>query len=89
MIILRPKNVIFEPFWPFSKFHFPACATLMIMVSFLFLNMKSYITSVQCLERGSNHPTVMVTVAEINSKLRDQWILSTLAIVWKGLKDCY
>ena len=33
-MILRPKNVIFEPFWPFSKFHFPACATLFIMQSF-------------------------------------------------------
>ena len=30
MIILRQENVIFEPFWPFSKFHFPACATLLI-----------------------------------------------------------
>ena len=30
MIILRPKNVIFECFWPFSKFHFPACSTLII-----------------------------------------------------------
>ena len=28
IIILRPKNVIFERFWPFSKFHFPACSTL-------------------------------------------------------------
>ena len=31
MIILRPKNVIFERFWPFSKFHFPACSTLHIL----------------------------------------------------------
>ena len=28
MIILRPKNVTFERFWPLSKFHFPACSTL-------------------------------------------------------------
>ena len=28
MIILRPKNVIFERFWQLSKFHFPACSTL-------------------------------------------------------------
>ena len=27
---LRPKNVIFERFWPFSKFHFLACSTLVI-----------------------------------------------------------
>ena len=31
MIILRPKNVIFERFWPFSKFYFPACRTLNII----------------------------------------------------------
>ena len=31
MIILRPKNVIFERFWPFSKFHFPACTILFII----------------------------------------------------------
>ena len=30
MIILRPKYVIFERFWPFTKFHFPACSTLYI-----------------------------------------------------------
>ena len=30
MVILRPKNVIFERFWPVSKFHFPACSTLSI-----------------------------------------------------------
>ena len=30
MIILRLKNVIFERFWPLSKFHFPACSTLPI-----------------------------------------------------------
>ena len=29
MIILRAKNVIFERFWPLSKFHFPACSTLL------------------------------------------------------------
>ena len=34
MIILRPKNVIFERFWPLSKFHFPACSTLVIYLSF-------------------------------------------------------
>ena len=28
MIILRPKNIIFEGFWPLSKFHFTACSTL-------------------------------------------------------------
>ena len=28
MIILRPKNVIFERFWPLSKLHFSACSTL-------------------------------------------------------------
>ena len=28
MIILTPKNAIFERFWPLSKFHFPACSTL-------------------------------------------------------------
>ena len=31
MIILRPKNVIFERFWIFPKFHFPACSTLIIV----------------------------------------------------------
>ena len=31
MIILRPKNVNFERFWPPSKFHFPACSTLLVM----------------------------------------------------------
>ena len=31
MIILRPKKVIFERFWPFSKFHLPACSTLVVM----------------------------------------------------------
>ena len=35
MIILRPKNVIFERFWPLSKFHFPACSTLVINERFL------------------------------------------------------
>ena len=30
MIILRPKNVIFERLWLLSKFHFPACSTLVI-----------------------------------------------------------
>ena len=30
MIILRLKNVIFERFWPFSKFHFSACSTLIM-----------------------------------------------------------
>ena len=30
MIILRPKKVIFERFWLFSKYHFPACSTLVI-----------------------------------------------------------
>ena len=35
MIILKPKNVIFERFWPLSKFYFPACSTLdMSQVSF-------------------------------------------------------
>ena len=28
MIILTPKNVIFDRFWPVSTFHFPACSTL-------------------------------------------------------------
>ena len=28
MVILIPKNVIFERFWPLSKLHFPACSTL-------------------------------------------------------------
>ena len=37
MIIWRPKNVIFERFWPFSKFHFPACNTLVILETFLTL----------------------------------------------------
>ena len=31
MIILKPKNVIFEGFWPLSKFHFQACSTLIII----------------------------------------------------------
>ena len=31
MIILRPKNVIFERFWPLSKFDFLACSTLYTM----------------------------------------------------------
>ena len=30
MIILRPRNVMFERFWPLSKFHFPVCSTLII-----------------------------------------------------------
>ena len=30
MIILRLKNVIIECFWPLSKFHFPACSTLVM-----------------------------------------------------------
>ena len=30
MIILRPKNVNFPRFWPFSKFHFSACSTLIM-----------------------------------------------------------
>ena len=30
MIILRPKNVIFERLWLLSKFHFLACSTLYI-----------------------------------------------------------
>ena len=30
MIIFRHKNDHFERFWPFSKFHFPACSTLYI-----------------------------------------------------------
>ena len=34
MIISRPKNVIFERFWPLSKFHFPACSTLNITFKF-------------------------------------------------------
>ena len=39
MIILRPKNVIFERFWPFSKFHFPACSTLAIsMLTYFIIN---------------------------------------------------
>ena len=33
MIILRPKNVIFERFRPLSKFYFPACSTLLMMKS--------------------------------------------------------
>ena len=32
MITLRPKNVIFERFWPVSKFYFPACSTLSMML---------------------------------------------------------
>ena len=32
MIILRPKTVIFEGFWPVSKFHFSACSTLVISI---------------------------------------------------------
>jgi len=30
MIILRPKNVIFDRFWPLSKCHFPAGSTLIM-----------------------------------------------------------
>ena len=36
MIILRPKNVNFERFWPLSKFHFPACSTLAMTHFFYF-----------------------------------------------------
>ena len=38
MIILRPKNVIFERFWPLSKFYFPAYRTLHIMHEFATVN---------------------------------------------------
>ena len=34
-VILRPKNVIFERFWHLSKFHFPACNTLVIIDKFI------------------------------------------------------
>ena len=34
MIILKPKNVIFERFWPLSKLHFPASSTLDIIELF-------------------------------------------------------
>ena len=30
MILLRPENVIFERFWPLSKFNFLACSTLVM-----------------------------------------------------------
>ena len=33
----EPKNVIFERFWPVSKFHSPACNTLVIARFFIFL----------------------------------------------------
>ena len=33
MIILRPKNVIFERFWPLSKLYFSACSTLPMLQS--------------------------------------------------------
>ena len=45
MIILRPKNVIFERFWPLSKFHFSAYSTLFIQYSEILqiLQYKGYI----------------------------------------------
>ena len=29
------QNIIFERFWPLSKFHFPACSTLIITTYFV------------------------------------------------------
>ena len=50
MIILRPKNVIFERFRPLSKFHFPACSTLIITVFLYFCVQINQTFFFQCLK---------------------------------------